>query len=243
MKNLNQTKIVKLMKFEGEADYKKLKTLPFNRNFHYRLDLASSMNKYGWLGAIGIIMTDVVTGKMEMYIYDGQHRAITALQLGIPFYGIVETVTFEGIANTVQFVADQNTTQHKWYPTDYVNAFCYLNFEDYKYLVATRAKCPYTLTAVAGMLTGFRGRGIVADILQNGTFKVLLKEETNYTLSLAARLSKYGKMSSRMAMALHYVSSLKSFNEEKFEIKYAANYKCIKELRLDDYTDIFSTWL
>ena len=46
-----------------------------------------------------------------------------------------------------------------------------------------------------------------------------------------------------MLLALHYVAQMSSFDEAKFVEKYYKSAKEIKELKLDDYSDIFSAWI
>lgn len=235
---------MKLLTFKNQEEYNKLKHLPFNREFRYRDDLASKMNTYGFQGAILLIETDLISGKKELFVADGQHRALTANRLGIPFYGTLNTeIEFKSISDIVLFVASLNSTQKKWSADDYIRAYCYLNFKEYKTLVKIKQGCPFSSTTVASMLLGFRSKGFGVRHLEEGTFVCNLLEETKYTLSLAAKLSKYGTLTSRMALALHYVASLKTFDEEKFTKKYKENYKIIRELKLDDYSDIFSSWL
>ena len=233
---------MKTVRFKTESEYLKLRHFPFNRDYGYRNDLAAKMNQYGFVGAIIIIMTDVF-GKLEMFIADGQNRAATAARLGIEFQGAIVDHVFKTIPEIVHFIASLNCTQKPWAPSDYVRAYVHLNFKDYITLVSIRKSCPFTLVTVANMLYGYRSKGNVTEHIKDGTFIIHQLDETKYTLSLAAKLSKIGVMSSRMVIALHYVSSLKSFNEDKFIKAYIANYQCIKEMRLDDYSDTFASWL
>lgn len=233
---------MKTVRFKTENEYLKLKHLPFNREYGYRNDLAAKMNEYGFVGAIIIIDTDVF-GKQESYIADGQNRAATASRLGIEFQGAIVDHAFKSIPEIVLFVASLNSTQKAWNPVDYVKAYVYLNFKDYLTLIEIKKTCPFTLVTVANMLYGYRSKGSVAGHLKQGTFVCNQLEETKYTLVLSAKLSKVGVMSSRMVTALHYVASMKNFNESKFTVAYTTNYKCIKELNLDDYSDIFASWL
>ena len=93
------------------------------------------------------------------------------------------------------------------------------------------------------MLYGFRSRGKVGKMIKHGEFCINLLDETKYTINLSARLSKYGQMGTRMVTSLHYVTSQKNFDEDKFTNAYIKNYKCIKEMVLDDYTTVFASWL
>jgi hypothetical protein len=237
----------KVIYFTTREDYKKLHHLPFNRDYGFRNELAEKMAKYGFVGAIILIYTDLFStdGKKYYYVADGQNRAATATQLGIEFTGIVVDVEFKTVEEIVHFVASLNSTQRQWNPSDYIKTFIHLHYPDYITLRDVKKTCTFTFTTIASMLYGWRSRGYVSDMIEDGTFKVNMLKETEYTLSLAAKLSAIvrSKMSSRMALALHYVSSLKQFNEEKFTEKYVANYNEIREKSLDDYSDVFAEWL
>lgn len=226
-----------------EAQYKKLQHAPFNREYGYRTDLAKSMKKSGWLGMIIIIKTAAITGKLESFIIDGQNRAATAIQLGIPFRAEVIHREFLTLEEIIEFVATLNTTQMPWSPEVFVKAWTYLGRDAYKVLTAIKSTCDFTITTVAAMLYGFRSRSIVANHIRQGTFTVNLIKETEYTIKLSQKLLKYGKLTSRMAIALHYVCSLPIFNEAKFIAAYKLHYKEIKDNNIDDFSDIFTSWV
>lgn len=225
------------------AEYKRLMHAPFNREYGYRTDLAKSMKKFGWLGVVIIIKTAAITGKLEMFIIDGQNRAATAIQLGIPFDAEIVDYEFTTMEEIIEFVAMLNTTQAAWTPEMFVKAWTYLGREAYKLLTKIKVTCDFTMTTVAAMLYGFRSRGVIARHIKDGSFVVNLINETKYTITLSQKLLKYGKLTSRMAIALHYVCSLPSFNEEKFIAAYKIHYAEIKDNSIDDFSDIFSSWL
>jgi hypothetical protein len=200
------------------------------------------MNKYGFLGTILLVETDVF-GKKEVFIADGQHRLATALYLNIEADAVIASFKPKTIAELVMFVADLNNTQKPWSLSDYITNYAYVNLTDYKELIRIKSNTPYTYGVIAAMLHGVRKTGTVGDKIRNGEFKILQLENTMETLKFAAELSKIGKLSGRMITSLHYVSSLKGFNRDKFMTQYLRNYECIKELNLDDYTDVFLSWL
>lgn len=228
-----------------DEDYDSINFFPFNRESKYRDDLAKSINEFGFQCVIDVIETDLLDkdAGVRMYVAEGQHRLRTARRLKIPIIARVCTHKFKTLAEIVKFVASRNNTQKKWNPENYVDAFMFLGFKEYQILSAVTKTCAYSVTTVAEMLHGFRSRRAIGKHIANGTFRVNLFNETHYTLQLCAKLSKYGELSARMATALHYVASLASFNEVKFINAYKKEYNCIKELKLDDYSDIFASWL
>jgi hypothetical protein len=234
---------MKLITFNGASDYNKLNHLPFNRNFSVRQDLIDKMNTYGFTCPIFLIETDLIDGKKKKWLVDGQHRAVTAAFLNIPFYALVVDLKFKSISEIVHYVASLNSAQKPWSAINYVESYNFLNYPEYNILLTIKNSCPYSIETIASVLAGYRRSGYNLSSLKNGTFVANHVKETKYTLTLAAKLGKYQKLTSRMLLALNYVASLKTFDEERFTLQYKTNAKVIKELKLDDYSDIFSSWL
>lgn len=234
---------MKLITFNGASDYNKLNHLPFNRKFSVRQDLINKMNTYGFTCPIFLIETDLIDGKKKKWLVDGQHRAVTAAFLNIPFYAIVIDHKFNSISEIVHFVASLNSAQKPWSAINYVESYNFLNYPEYNILLTIKNSSPYSIETISSLLAGNRRSGWTITHLKNGTFVANHIEQTKYSLSLAAKLGKYQKLTSRMLLALNYVASLKTFDEEKFTLQYKTNAKAIKELKLEDYSDIFSSWL
>lgn len=234
---------MKLLIFNGKAGYKKLRHLPFNRSYSIREKLVKNMHKYGFISPINLIKTNLITGVDELFIADGQHRAIAADYLDIPFYGTISDIKFESTAEIVKYVASLNSTQTPWNDKVYVEAYTYLNYPEYLTLNKYVKKSPYSLSATAAMLTGIRSKGGAPRTIKEGTFKANLTAELDYTIEVSAKLSKYGKLTNRMGLALHYVASLAEFNEEQFIEKYKKYYDSIIEMSLDDFTTVFQSWI
>jgi hypothetical protein len=234
---------MKLITFNGASDYNKLNHLPFNRNFSVREDLIEKMNLYGFNCPLHLIETDLIDGKKKKWLVDGQHRAVTAAFLNIPFNAIVVDIKFKSIAEIVHYVSSLNSAQKPWSAINYVESYNFLNYKEYNILLGIKNSCPYSIETIASLLAGYRRTGYNLRSLKNGTFIANHVEETKYTLKLAAKLGKYQKLTSRMLLALNYVALLKTFDEDKFTLHYKTNAKAIKELKLDDYSDIFSSWL
>lgn len=243
---IKDVKVKEIIVFRTKEDFDMLENLPFNRKPKYRKDLAEKMMQYTFVGAIIIIRTKLFSGsdrKERLYSADGQHRAIVAREHGIECIGIVVDYDFKSQAEIVKFVASLNSTQVEWSLTNYIDAYLYLKYVAYEMLVEIKNKCHYTFGAIASMLHGFRTKGAVGKHIEDGTFTCNSVEETENTLKLAKKLSKYGSLTSRMVLALHNVSMLKSFDEEKFTLAYRMNYERVREMKLDDYSDEFAKWL
>lgn len=239
-----------LVKINQKYHNEKLHFLPFNRAYKVTEALIHSMNLYGFIVPILLLYTDIIDGVKRLYVVDGQHRLATAMYLGIDAMGYIinpetEIKTQEDL---VKLVAMLNSSTSPWVNINYVTAFAFLGFQDYRTLLVITGRSPYSVTTIAHLLYGVRSKGnwkssgAFTRNLRNGKFRVNNLEETEYVLKLAAKLSKFEKVTSRMLLAMGYVSSMRSFNEAKFVKNYEMNATKVKELKLDDYSDIFAQW-
>jgi hypothetical protein len=233
---------MKLIQIDKKFYESKIHHLPFNRKFSVRNDLIEKMNLYGFT-VPAILIRSNIFGKNQLFIADGQNRLATAMYLNITAQAVIVDYTSSNKEDIVQFVASLNSAQKNWRIDDYVHAFAFFGDKDYQFLLKIASKTPYSLSTVGILLYGYRSRGSVTDKIKNGEFKVNNFEDTDKSLKLAAKLSTYEKLTSRMLLAFHYVRSLSTFKEDVFTRQYKKNAKCVKELKLDDYTDIFSSWI
>lgn len=235
---------MKLKKFNGSKDYNKLNHLPFNRKFSVRPGLMKSMNEYGFIVPIHLIETDLFDGKKQIYIADGQNRALTAANLDIDFYGYIDNRVFNSKEELVTYVSNLNSNQKKWSVDDYVKAFSYLNFDAYAALLKLKSKVPFSISTLSALLHS-NGTYNSRDAIITGELAINYLDETNYSLRLAAKLSKYETFNSRMLLSLQRISSLKKFNESKFTkayIKSVDEIKTRKKAGLDNYRELFTSW-
>ena len=174
---------MKVIKFNGKQDYSKLNHLPFNRRFTVRTDLVQSMNDFGFIDPIKLIETDIITGRKELFVADGQHRAITAAFLDIEFYGVVIDVVFTTKEALVEFVSNLNSTHKVWTISNYVDSYAYLQKEPYKTLLSYKGKNPYSLHTLATMLYGYRSKNSVTKKIEDGTFVRCKNISLGYTFS------------------------------------------------------------
>jgi len=229
----------------SKHDEIKLEYIPWNRPVTLRRNLIKSIQKLGFLVPIIIVITDIIDGVKTPWLVDGQHRKLAAFELGLPVTAVVYEEKFTNIAEFVKYVANLNSTSNPWLPVDYVRAFARNGYEDYKTLMRIHAKYSYySIPTIASLLHGIRKRagGGVTKVIQDGTFQVHHLEATKRTLKLGSKLTKYEKLTNRMILALHYVSNMKDFSEEVFIENYKQNADSIKELQLNDFTNIFSGW-
>jgi len=231
-----------LRKFDTEAKIDTLKFLPFNRQYKVRQDLADKMRTYGFTVPMTIIKTDVIDGKMSLWIADGQHRCVTAQYVKQIPTGVIVDTKFEDKSDVVRFVASLNSASKKWTLMDYVDSYNYLGYRDYDYVLKMYAKYPYSINTICGIFGGVRKSNAITKKVKDGTYKVMDKAHALKVLELSKSLAMYGKLTSKMLFALYHVANHKHFDETQFVANYQLKFKSVRELVLEDYTDIFTEW-
>ena len=226
-----------------EAFVGKVFFLPFNRDASATKKLAASMNVNGFTQPLMLIKTDLIDGVMRMYVADGQHRALTALSIGIPFRGELLPNTFARREEIVTFVASHNSSQLPWSVTDYVRAFASVGSSEYLKLIDIKKKTTFTFTTLATMLSSASHRSSVNDPLKNGLFRIDRLDDTMKTLDYAGELSKYRPLTNRMVISLQRVMNMSIFNKKKFTKSYKNYAKELSKLQLDNFDQTFISWL
>ncbi len=231
-----------------KTDKLQLQTLPWNRKTVLRQDLMDSMHEHGFIGTIDVIKTDIVDGTMGYYPADGYHRKLAAFELGIPVEAIVHEKQFNSVEELVEFVAMLNNTQKSWTVADYVHSFASLQRQAYITLQRFASKYrSFTLNTLAALLYGIRSgnktSGAMTKVLKSGNFKINHLEGTKEVLEYASKLSKYQRFTSRMILALNYIYNRKDFVKTVFSENFKIGAKKVKELKLDDFTDTFTSWM
>jgi len=226
--------------FQGASGYKKLSFLPFNRDFTLRDSLVKSMQKQGFISHIYCCYSKAINGAKELYVLDGQNRALAAHYLNIPFYvGILpqEPKTVEELVN---LVAIYNNTSIAWRLETYCKAYATIGKPDYVELLQLSKENGQSVNTIGFLLSGGAAYKACADNspIKKGTFKISAKITTVETLRLAKLLTH--KMSGRMLVAFHSVRLTKdNFDFNKFKFEFNRDYKNLRSLRLDDFTEKF----
>jgi len=226
--------------FNGSIGYKKLSFLPFNRDFALRESLVKSMQDRGFITHIYCCYSKVITGGRELYVLDGQHRALAAQYLNIPFHVAILDIEPTTTEELVNLVAIYNNTSVCWQLDTYCKAYAILGKPDYVELLRMSKENGQTVSTVAFLLGGSTCSRSLSNstLLKTGMFKIHAKVTAEETLALAKTLDY--KMSGRMIMAFHYVRLTKdNFNFLKFKKEFNKEYKNLKNSKLDDFTDKF----
>ena len=125
---------------------------------------------------------------------------------------------------------------------DYVDSYNYLGYRDYDYVLKMYAKYPYSINTICGIFGGVRKSNAITKKVKDGTYKVMDKAHALKVLELSKSLAMYGKLTSKMLFALYHVANHKHFDETQFVANYQLKFKSVRELVLEDYTDIFTEW-
>lgn len=233
--------------FKTDNDFEKINHLPFNREYSVRQDLIESMHQFGFIDPIKLIKTDIIDGKEKLWLLDGQNRTLTARFLNMPVYGvIINPKNIKTIEDLVLLVASMNSKSKLWSPINYVEAFNFLNYPDYKELLKITNSSPFTVSTVAILLSNYKSINRFSTFhlgVKDGKFKILDREGAINTLNFAAELSTYEKVTGRMVLALKCVMGLKKFDKEKFRIEYKNNIMNIRKMKYDDYEAVFTSWI
>lgn len=226
--------------FNGSIGYKKLSFLPFNRDFTLRESLVKSMQERGFITHVYCCYSKAITGTRELYVLDGQHRALAAQYLNIPFHVAILEIEPETTEELVHLVAVYNNTSVSWQLETYCKAYAILGKVDYLELLRISKENGQTISTTAYLLSGvFNAKSVNnSTSIKTGAFKINAKISAEQTFLLIKDL-KF-KMSGRMLMAFHYVRLTKdNFNFFKFKTEFNKEYKNLKSLRLDDFTEKF----
>ena len=235
---------MKQITLKTEKDFNKIHHLPFNREYSVRQDLIKNMNHSGFIVPIILMFTNIVDGQWKLWLLDGQNRMITARFLRINVTAQIITPTnVNTIEDLVHLVSTMNVTSKRWKLQNYIEVFNFLGYPQYRRLLQIKHKSPFSLNTVAQMLMGIHGRGGVSKIVSTGKFKIQDEKRTIEAIEYAAYLTKWCKVEARMLISLKRVMSLPNFDKELFSKKYENNIDLLKELRLPDYTELFSSWV
>lgn len=210
-------------------------TLPFQRKAVLRNSLVESMKKWGFLGSIIIIKTNIIDGNEKLYIIDGQHRYLAAEYLKLDINANILTCNNWSIKDLVELVAKLNSTGVSWNNADYIKAYASLGLESYKIANELLVKC--NRINISGLLSYVFSKKSI----QNGTLSID-KTFKNKIIGIDSFLKEMPKISAKDIRNLYFVWELANFNTEVFKNKYLANIKELRILTDEQRLKIFKSW-
>ncbi len=176
MKTELKDSLVLLKKIKFSNDYEKFKFLDNNRilNPGHIQTMIESIRAMGVIRPVVCIETDVISGKKERYVTDGQHMFTGLVAEGLEIPYIVLNVEDE--IELVVKMAKMNNSSKSWTLINYVNAFKpYL--PDYQKLFKMRNLYNIEPLMLAAICT--RGTSAVvagSQLIKSGNFKITNKE-------------------------------------------------------------------
>lgn len=243
---------MKVVTLNTVKEYSTLAHLPFNRD--YRVDrptLVASIKKYGFITAIYCCYSRAVTGERELYILDGQHRALVAQGMGVPITVCIIPHEPTTVKELIDLVAIYNSTSKKWTLTTYCDAYSKTGVADYVELMRLAEKYNQRhLGVLVSMLSGgYYVKAEYSSKCEKGDFTIQARDETIKTLAIvqdiisSLKKKKYpSSFSGRMISALHKARMTKSdFNVVKFKkaLLRQGAFSDLKHQKLDRYDDKF----
>ena len=102
-----------------------LKIIPFNREIGSRPALAKSLNEFGLINPIKVILTSAFSGKNELYMIDGQHTYSECILEKIEVYYNVVLIS-DDIPQIVRLMGILNNTQVGWTRDNYIKWYTYV---------------------------------------------------------------------------------------------------------------------
>jgi len=233
---------MKLITLNGEKGYKKLNHLPFNRDFTLRPSLVKSMQEFGFIVPIICCYTSIISGVRELYILDGQHRALAAQYLNMKFYCIILDEEPNTIERLIKIVSKLNNTSVAWKIETYCKAYASVGYSAYIELLKISKLYGFTVPIVGSMLEGNIGRRLNTDSLKNGSFKITARDITLESINLVRKTEL--KFTNRMLAGFHKARlTVDNFNFEKFNSKLQKTYKELRASKIDDYYEVFLNYM
>lgn len=230
----------KLITLRGEKGYAKLSFFRFNRAFSLRQGLVDSMRTFGFMEPIIVCHNTSLSGVKELYVLDGQHRAMAAQYLNIDFYAFY-IGEIESKEEIVKRIAKYNNSSSPWKVVTYCEAWAEMGLKDFSTLIRIAKTNGYTVTPVASLLSGHLGCKNGSSSLKDGTFSIKALDQTITTLGMAKGLVH--KLNNRMLLAFHKVRlTCDKFDYDKFRMIYNERHEEIRASKLDDYYDLFLSY-
>jgi len=221
---------------------KKYFEFPTNRDSGYSEDLAESMRIYGFVDPVKVIKTDLLDGVEKLYILDGHHRVKTASFMGIPYSVDILDNKFSSRVEIVHFMTTLNSSQRPWHVNDYVRVYSKLGLKSYIDLIELKAGTPFSFYALSMVLSRMN-KSNLTELLKSGSFYIERFQEGKRVVEFAKELSRIGRLSNRMLLSLNKVMMLDNFNKKKFIDAYKKYHFSLAKMRLDNFDDLFTSWL
>ena len=129
----------------------------FNRKVRrsHVIIIEQSFKQFGTSGAtIIIVKTKAISGKIEYYVADGQHRAIAAANLGMPLNVASVELVDDTKLNLVKYVAALNSKSKQWTTDIYLEKYAECGQLNYSYFAEIKKTTGLTVSDLCNIFTG-----------------------------------------------------------------------------------------
>jgi hypothetical protein len=206
-----------------------IKIIPFNREINNRPALAKSLNKYGLINPIKVILTSAFSGKNELYVIDGQHTYNECKRENIDVYYMI-VLESDDIPEIVNLMGILNNTQEGWVCDNYIKCYTYVQNPHYLYLVAKKKDTRFSYP----VLNTIYGTGRSTKSLKNGSFQIIDKEKGDLICDYVMAINKIKVLSMKAVIGFkNFYDALNNYNHERF-LRNLSNHITV----LDDCIEI-----
>ena len=189
-----------------------LKIIPFNREIGSRPALAKSLNEFGLINPIKVILTSAFSGKNELYMIDGQHTYSECILEKIEVYYNVVLIS-DDIPQIVRLMGILNNTQEGWTCDNYIKCYTYVQNPHYLYLVSKKKDTRFSYP----VLNTIYGTGRSTKSLKDGTFQIVDKEKGDLICNYVMDINKIKVLPMKAVIGFKYFhDSINNYNHERF---------------------------
>lgn len=96
--------------------------------------LLNSIERWGNLGVLVVVVTKSITGTLEYYIIDGQHRFKALKEKGLPIKFVLQEL--DSVIQIADLMSVLNNTQKAWLLEDYLRVFSHIGIDSYRVIKA-----------------------------------------------------------------------------------------------------------
>jgi hypothetical protein len=143
------------------VDFSKFKFIDANRrtNEQHVNDIVDSILEFGCGSVVvTVVKTKCITGSVEYYVVDGQHRMLAAERLGVPIHILIVELAVDTKLNLTKYIATLNNTSSGWSPKMYLNSFKENDIREYKIMSELKIKTGLTMTDLLFIFLGSNNR-------------------------------------------------------------------------------------
>ncbi len=123
--------------------------------------LVESFKKFGSGSVvITVVKTRSISGKVEYYIADGQHRFLAAQRLELSVHVLIVELLSDSKLNLTKYIATLNNTSASWSPKIYMDSYQSNGIREYIIMSELKTKTGLTMTDLLFIFIGSNNRKV-----------------------------------------------------------------------------------